>query len=140
MAIARTENEMPEVGDLNTNAWLEEKRPDLICLCGYLRLLQLQPWMIGRVVNIHPALLPKFGGKGMYGMRVHEAVIDSGETESGCTVHFVDEEYDHGELIVQLRCPVESYDSASSLADKVFALECLAYPQALNKVANQLKV
>lgn len=140
VAIARTDDEPLEIGDSRTSAWLEDARPSLICLCGYLRLLTIEPWMEGRVLNIHPALLPNHGGKGMYGMRVHEHVIKSGDTQSGCTVHFVDEQYDHGETIVQRTCQVEVDDTPQSLADKVFQLECSAYVEAIHKVARELTV
>jgi phosphoribosylglycinamide formyltransferase-1 len=96
--------------------------------------------MDGRVINIHPSILPKFGGKGMFGMRVHEAVIEQGETKTGCTVHYVDEEYDHGPSILQLFCPVEPCDTAQIIADRVFELECEAYPTAIQMVTEQLKV
>ena len=140
VAIAREQSQDYEIGDANTNAWLEKARPDLICLCGYLRLLEIQPWMEGRVINIHPALLPKFGGKGMYGMHVHQAVLKQEESESGCTVHYVDSQYDHGETILQRTCTVEQNDTTQSLAKKVFELECVAYPAAIQEVAVQLKV
>ena len=140
VAIARTEDESLEIGDSRTIAWLEDTRPSLICLCGYLRLLKIETWMNGRVLNIHPALLPKHGGKGMFGMHVHEAVIKNGDRKSGCTVHFVDEQYDHGETIIQRTCQVEADDTPQSLADKVFQLECDAYVDAIHKVARQLKV
>ncbi len=108
---------------------------DLVVLAGYLKLVPITDRVRDRVINIHPALLPDFGGKGMHGYRVHQAVIDAakrGEVdESGCTVHFADDEYDTGSVIVQLRCPVNRTDSAHELGDRVFALECQAYPQAL---------
>ena len=140
VAVAREQSQDSQIGDENTNAWLEEARPNLICLCGYLRLLKIQPWMEGRVINIHPALLPKFGGKGMFGMHVHQAVINQEESVSGCTVHYVDSQYDHGEIILQQTCMVEQNDTAQSLAKKVFGLECAAYPAAIQEVALQLKV
>jgi len=87
------------------------------------------------VINMHPALLPDFGGQGMYGNRVHEAVIRSGTTNSGCTVHWVDEEYDRGEHIIQRSCPVHETDDAESLAARVFELECDTYPEALRLIA-----
>ncbi len=140
VAIARTEDESLEIGDSRTIAWLEDTRPSLICLCGYLRLLKIESWMNGRVLNIHPALLPKHGGKGMFGMHVHETVIKNGDRKSGCTVHFVDEQYDHGKTIIQRTCQVETDDTPQSLADKVFQLECDAYVDAIHKVARELKV
>lgn len=105
-----------------------------ICLCGYLRHFRVGTRWSGRTINIHPALLPDFGGKGMYGDHVHRAVLSSGVSESGCTVHFVDEEYDHGPTILQRRCQVRNDDDASSLADRVFELECEAFPEALRRV------
>lgn len=109
---------------------------DLVCLAGYLRLLpsEVVAAFRGRIINIHPALLPEFGGRGMYGMRVHEAVIAAGAKESGCTVHYVTEEYDQGDPILQLRCEVAPDDDAESLAAKVLELEHRAYPAAINKV------
>ncbi|MEE2819714.1 MAG: formyltransferase family protein [Planctomycetota bacterium] len=140
VAIARRVDEPLELGDSRTVAWLEDARPSLICLCGYLRLLHIEPWMEGKVMNIHPALLPNHGGKGMFGMHVHESVIRSGDQQSGCTVHFVDEQYDHGETIVQYTCQVDADETPQSLADKVFRLECNAYVEAINKVASKHKV
>jgi phosphoribosylglycinamide formyltransferase 1 len=108
---------------------------DWICLAGYMRLLpdailESKP---GRILNIHPSLLPKFGGVGMYGMHVHRAVLKAGESESGCTVHRVSPIYDAGEIILQRRCPVLPDDTAESLAARVLALEHLAYPEAVQK-------
>ena len=87
----------------------------LVCLAGFLQLLKIPPDFAGRVLNIHPALLPAFGGKGMYGHHVHEAVLKAGVAESGCTVHLVDDEYDHGEIVVQKRVPVMAGDTPESL-------------------------
>ena len=86
-------------------------------------------------MNIHPALLPRFGGPGMYGHHVHRAVLRAGETVSGCTVHFVDEEYDHGPIILQRECPVLPDDSPETLAARVFEQECRAYPEAVRLFA-----
>jgi len=108
---------------------------NLVCLCGYLRLLRIDAAFEGRIINIHPALLPDFGGPGMYGERVHAAVLASGRTESGCTVHFVDEQYDHGPIILQRRCPVRPDDDVASLAARVFEQECIAYPEAIRRLA-----
>lgn len=140
VAVARRAGDEPTTGDERVNAWLEETRPDLICLCGYLRLLQLSPWMHERTINIHPALLPKFGGKGMYGMKIHQAVLDQGETTSGCTVHYVDGEFDHGSTILQRTCDVFDTDTPQDLADRVFDLECMAYPEAIKMTGALLKV
>jgi len=114
-----------------TFAILRAHRVDLVCLAGYLRLLRIPPDFTGRVLNIHPALLPKFGGKGFYGHRVHEAVLAAGERESGCTVHVCDERYDEGEILVQKRVPVLPGDDPDTLAARVFAAECEAYPEAI---------
>jgi phosphoribosylglycinamide formyltransferase 1 len=140
VAIAKQDGDKPNEIDSRIQAWLQEAQPDLILLCGYLRLLKIEPWMQGRVLNIHPALLPDFGGKGMYGLNVHTAVLESGRDISGCTVHLVDEQYDHGPTIVQKTCEVKADDSPQSLAKRVFALECQAYPEAIKKVSEQLKV
>jgi len=115
--------------------WVEDAGAELVCLCGWMRLLRIDPTWEGRVMNIHPALLPEFGGRGMYGMRVHRAVLESRRTESGCTVHFVDEQYDHGPTILQRRCAVQPNDTAESLAARVFAEECIAYPEAIGLYA-----
>lgn len=111
-------------------------RCDLVCLAGYLRLLpeEVLAAFPGRILNVHPALLPKFGGKGMYGIRVHEAVLSSGERESGATVHLVSERYDEGRIIVQRRCPVFPEDTPESLAARVLEEEHLAYVEAIRSV------
>lgn len=108
----------------------------LICLAGYMNLLPTEVLKAHprSVLNIHPSLLPKYGGKGMYGLRVHQAVIDAGETETGCTVHYVNEEYDEGEIILQLKCPVLITDTAEVLAARVLELEHRAYPQAIRRI------
>jgi formyltetrahydrofolate-dependent phosphoribosylglycinamide formyltransferase len=114
---------------------------DLVCLAGWLCLLEIPPQYEGRVMNIHPALLPSFGGRGMYGRRVHQAVLDRGEKISGCTVHFVNAEYDAGPVILQRSCPVEADDTPESLANRVFEQEKLAYPEAIRLFAQgRLKV
>jgi phosphoribosylglycinamide formyltransferase 1 len=104
---------------------------DLICLAGWLSLLEISPKWEGKIMNIHPALLPSFGGAGMYGQRVHQAVLDQGCKVSGCTVHFVDGEYDKGPIIIQRSCPVIDADTAQTLARRVFEEEKIAYPQAI---------
>lgn len=102
-----------------------------VVLAGYLRRLAIPPGFANRVVNIHPALLPAFGGPGMYGLKVHQAVIDASLLVSGCTVHLCDDEYDRGQIVLQERCPVLPGDTAQTLADRVFQLELAAYPKAL---------
>ena len=115
---------------------LKNQEIDLIVLAGFL-------WKIpdplinayrNRIVNIHPALLPKYGGKGMYGLRVHQAVIDNHEKESGITIHYVDEVYDNGDIIIQKTCPVLPDDTASSLAERVAVLEHKYYPEIIESL------
>ena len=112
---------------------LEKEKVDLVCLAGFL--LKLEPNIVrgfkGRIMNIHPALLPKFGGPGMYGHHVHEAVIKAGEKESGCTVHFVDEIYDHGKIALQARVPVMENDTPDELAARILKEEHRIYPEAI---------
>ena len=102
-------------------------------LAGFLKKLWIPDDFAGRVINIHPSLLPAFGGKGCYGMRVHRAVLERGCQVSGCTVHLVDEVYDNGPILLQRWCPVETTDSASDLAARVFAEELIALPEALRR-------
>jgi formyltetrahydrofolate-dependent phosphoribosylglycinamide formyltransferase len=104
---------------------------DLICLAGWLCLLDVPERYLGRAMNIHPALLPSFGGRGMYGARVHQAVLDHGCKVSGCTVHFVDNTYDTGPIILQRTCVVDDDDTAETLAHRVFEEEKVAYPEAI---------
>jgi phosphoribosylglycinamide formyltransferase-1 len=113
---------------------LREHRIDWVVLAGYLKLVEIPAEYRGRVVNIHPALLPRHGGEGMYGERVHEAVLAAGDAVSGCTVHLCDEAYDRGRVLLQKTCPVLPGDTAETLARRVFALECEAYPEALQKL------
>ncbi len=108
---------------------------DLILLAGFLSLFRIAPRYARRVMNIHPALLPRHGGKGMYGHRVHEAVLAAGDAESGCTVHFADNEYDHGPVVLQRKVPVLPNDTPDSLAERVFREECIAYPEAVRRFA-----
>ncbi len=109
---------------------------DLVLLAGFLKLYRFPGRFNGRVMNIHPALLPAYGGKGMYGHHVHEAVIAAGETESGCTVHFADLQYDRGRIVLQKRVPVLPGDTPDTLAARVFAAECTAYPEAVRLFAS----
>lgn len=112
-------------------SWLQEIGCDLVVLAGYLRLLPIDPEFHDRVLNIHPSLLPKFGGKGMHGDHVHQAVLAAGELETGCTVHLCNERYDDGRVLLQARVPVLPNDTAQTLAARVFAAECEAYPAAI---------
>lgn len=110
-------------------------RPDLVCLAGFMCKYVIPPELRQRVMNIHPALLPAFCGRGMYGHRVHEAVVAAGVRVSGCTVHFADNEYDAGPIILQRACPVLCTDTADDVARRVFAEECAAYPEAIRLFA-----
>lgn len=114
-----------------TWSWLLELDVDLVILAGYLKLLPIVPEFAGRVLNIHPALLPKFGGKGMHGERVHAAVLAAKEAESGCTVHLCNQRYDEGRILLQARVPVLPDDTVKALATRVFAAECEAYPAGI---------
>jgi formyltetrahydrofolate-dependent phosphoribosylglycinamide formyltransferase len=115
-------------------AELDARAVELCVLAGFLRLLVVPPRWRGRVINIHPALLPAFGGKGFFGERVHAAVLAAGVPESGCTVHFVDDQYDHGAPILQRRVPVLPGDDAHTLAARVFEEEKQALPEAIRRV------
>lgn len=118
---------------------LKEKNVEFIVLAGFL-------WMVPaavinayphKIVNIHPALLPKYGGKGMYGSAVHEAVIKAKEQESGITIHYVDDQYDHGQPILQVTCRVEEHDTPESLAHKIHALEHDYYPRVIEEIVER---
>ncbi len=121
---------------------LQRFRVDLVVLAGYLK--RIPPKVVreysGRILNIHPALLPDFGGDGMYGARVHEAVIASGARESGVTVHVVNDEYDRGPIVAQWRVPVEPEDTAETLAGRVLSVEHVVYPRVIEMVAILLNV
>lgn len=108
---------------------------ELVVLAGWLKLLVIPDDFRNRVVNIHPALIPSFCGKGYFGHHVHQSAIDYGVKLSGCTVHFVDNQYDHGPVILQKAVPVETDDTADTLAARVFEAECEAYPEALQLIA-----
>jgi formyltetrahydrofolate-dependent phosphoribosylglycinamide formyltransferase len=122
-------------------ACLESADVDLIVLAGYLRLIP--PAVVRhyrrRIINIHPALLPAFGGKGMFGLRVHRAVLESGATVSGATVHLVDEKYDEGPILAQWPVPVLPSDTPETLANRVLRVEHLLYPAAVEAVARALE-
>ena len=121
----------------NTNKVLEElkkRNVDLIVLAGFLWLIPVNLIQNFRIINIHPALLPKYGGKGMYGMKVHQAVVDNKEMESGISIHFVNEKYDEGKIIFQAKCPVLPTDSPDDVAMKVHQLEYKYFPEVIEKV------
>jgi phosphoribosylglycinamide formyltransferase 1 len=110
---------------------------DYVAMAGFLKLAPVPDDFAGRVINIHPALIPAFCGAGMYGHRVHQAVLDAGVKVTGCTVHFVDNQYDHGPIIWQQPVPVFADDTADSLAARVFAAEKEAYPHVLKLLADR---
>lgn len=115
---------------------LQPYAPDLLILAGFLwkipkALIDSYP---KRIVNIHPALLPKYGGKGMYGQYVHEAILNAGDVESGITIHYVDEHYDNGDIIFQTACPVLQSDTAETLAKRIHQLEHLHYPIVIGQI------
>ncbi|MEW6013897.1 MAG: phosphoribosylglycinamide formyltransferase [Candidatus Zixiibacteriota bacterium] len=126
----------PEDAEKDLLKILEYYRVELIALAGYLKMIPVSviKKYKGRITNIHPALLPKYGGKGMYGHYVHEAVIASKDKESGATVHLVDEIYDHGEILMQERVPVTPGDTPESLAERVLNVEHKIYPIALEQL------
>ena len=119
---------------------MKERGIDFIVLAGFLlrvpeALIEAYP---GRIVNIHPALLPKYGGKGMYGDRVHRAVVEAGERESGITIHIIDEQYDRGTTVFQAKCPVLPGDTPDDVARKVHALEYAHYPEVIGQLLADL--
>ncbi len=120
---------------------LKDRQITFIVLAGFLWLIPgyLLREYADRIVNIHPALLPGYGGKGMYGMRIHESVIHSGDKETGITIHMVNERYDEGQIIFQARCDVEANESPESLAQKVHALEYEHYPRIIESVLKKTR-
>lgn len=113
------------------NEVLDEERVDWVLLAGFIRYYEVPDRYHNKVLNIHPSLLPDFGGKGFYGMKVHQAVLEAGSKLSGCTVHLVNDEYDEGPVIVQRAIAVEPGETPETLAARVFEQECLAYPEAI---------
>lgn len=132
-----------EIQDKNPNLFtnrvieqLNEWDPDLIVLAGFLRKVpdQIVQQYKNTIINIHPSLLPKYGGKGFHGLNVHKAVLEAGDIESGCTVHFVNEEYDRGEIIMQKRVDVRNSDTPATLAARVLKAEHKLLPTVINKL------
>ena len=120
---------------------LDRYEVDLVVLAGFMCQFVISPRYEGRVMNIHPALIPAFCGPGLYGHKVHEAVLAHGVKVTGCTVHFADQRYDHGPIIIQRPVPVLDDDTPETLAQRVFAQECIAYPEAIRLFAEgRLKV
>jgi phosphoribosylglycinamide formyltransferase-1 len=132
-AVAVPRKDFPDVDRFNDalHAELDHHAFDLIVLAGFLSPFQLRQRYAGRVMNIHPALIPAFCGKGLYGEKVHRAVLEAGVKVSGCTVHFADEQYDHGPIILQGTVPVLDDDTPQTLAARVHAVENELYPQAI---------
>jgi len=120
------------------NSMLTERKVDLIVLAGFLWLIPDSLIRNFTIINIHPALLPKYGGKGMYGMNVHKAVVDNCETESGISVHYVNENYDEGTIIFQATCPVLKGDTPEQVAEKVHELEYKHFPAVVEEVLRKL--
>jgi len=116
---------------------LREQQVDLVCLAGFLDFLPIPEDFQHRVINIHPSLIPAFSGKGFYGKHVHEAALKTGVKVSGCTVHFADNEFDHGPIISQTVVPVLDNDTPETLAGRVFQAECQALPEAINLLAEK---
>ena len=135
--VRRKDFATPDEFSAALTAAVEPLNPDLVVLGGFLCLWTMPQRYLGRVLNIHPALLPKFGGKGLYGHHVHKAVLAAGERESGCTVHFADNEYDHGPVIAQARVPVLAGDTPEMLAARVLDAERELYPQVIQKIADR---
>lgn len=113
---------------------LRQAKIDLVVMGGFLQLLLIPKDFDRRVINIHPSLIPAFCGKGFYGLKVHQAALDFGVKISGCTVHFVDNQYDHGPIILQKCCEIYESDTAESLQKRVFQLECEALPDAIRRL------
>jgi phosphoribosylglycinamide formyltransferase-1 len=131
LVIERSAFESNEAFSEACYAACEARSVDVICLAGWLKKLSVPKRWEGRILNIHPALLPAYGGPGMYGMHVHRAVVAAGERESGATVHLVDEQYDHGRILAQARVPVLPGDTPEDLQARVYGAEMALYPAAL---------
>jgi folate-dependent phosphoribosylglycinamide formyltransferase PurN len=140
-----TENGLPLfVGDFSLRAWaptaarladwLDAVKADWIALAGFLKMFPLNHRLKDNIINIHPALLPQYGGKGMYGMNVHEAVLAAHEQQSGATIHRVNEKYDEGAIIAQVTVDITGLATAAEIAHRVFEAECDIYPQVLHRL------
>ncbi len=135
IAIPRREHPDPDAFNDALHAALEPFDADLVALLGFLSLFQLRGRYEGRAINVHPALIPAFSGTGFYGQRVYEAVLDAGVKLTGATVHFIDDEYDHGPILLQEAVAVETDDTPDSLAARVTAAERRLVPEAIRLVA-----
>ena len=137
VAIEREPTESEESHGARVFDGCRAAKVDFVAMAGFLKRVPIPPDFENRVLNIHPALIPAFCGKGFYGLRVHQAALDYGVKVSGCTVHFVDNQYDHGPVLLQKVVPVLAGDDAAALAERVFTAECDAYPEALNLLAQK---
>jgi phosphoribosylglycinamide formyltransferase-1 len=135
LVVERNSYSMPEAFRDAIFGPVRVSKAQLVVMGGFLKHVLIPDDFAGRVINIHPALIPAFCGHGMYGHRVHEAVLAAGARQSGCTVHWVDNEYDHGPIILQKTVPVLDDDTPDALAARVFTAECEAYPEAIRRIA-----
>lgn len=138
-AYAITAKDYPTFDGRNDAIWdtVRSHGVGLVVLAGYMSLLKVPEDFTNRIINVHPALIPAFSGQGMFGQHVHEAVIQYGAKISGATVHFVDDSYDHGPIIMQEAIPVNDQDTAETLAERVQALERKLYPKAIQMIAEE---
>lgn len=127
-----------ETGEVHSK--LRNRKIDLIVLAGFLWLIPENIINDFTIINIHPALLPKYGGKGMYGIKVHQAVIESGDKETGISIHYVNDKYDEGEIIFQAECPVEPEDTPEEIAQKVHQLEYKYFPEVIERILMKNKL
>ncbi|MFC1616130.1 phosphoribosylglycinamide formyltransferase [Patescibacteria group bacterium] len=132
-------NRTREEFDMKMAKILKKEKVDLIVLVGYMRILSKRfvEKFENRIINVHPALIPKFCGKSFFGSNVHQAVLDSGETETGMTIHYIEEGCDTGEIIIQKKCKVDPDDTIETLKDKVQALEKKWYPEVIRQIAKE---
>lgn len=133
--VSRREYQTPAERSARIGELIDKHHVDLMVLAGFLSQLEILPEWEGRMMNVHPSLLPLFGGHGFYGRHVHEAVLASGMKVSGCSVHFVNAEYDAGPIILQRCLAVREDDTPETLGARVFAAECVAYPEAIHLYA-----
>ncbi len=134
--VARAESESLDQFTGQVFTPCRDAEAELVVMGGFLKHVLIPADFENRVINIHPSLIPAYCGKGFYGHHVHEAVIHAGETTSGCTIHFVDNQYDHGPIILQRQVVVKPEDTAESLAARVFEVECEAYPEVIGWIAS----
>jgi phosphoribosylglycinamide formyltransferase-1 len=139
LVIPKKKNQLPEEHSRAVFDPIRQCGAALVIMGGYLQHVLIPTDFERRVINIHPSLIPSFCGKGMYGLHVHQAAIDFGVRISGCTVHFVDNEYDHGPILLQMACPVLPDDTAATLQKRVFELECQALPEAIRQFASSTR-